>query len=407
MFWVVAGLLTVGALLFIAMPLFRANRKQTSANRSEINLGIYRDQMQELDADLAAHTLSEAQYQKARDELEKRVLENTLADDATDAAPASGRWIIVAAVIAVPVLAISIYLFLGAPDGVNVQSMAVGPDMTQAQIEEMVAKLAKQLKEKPDDAQGWEMLARSYATLRRFGDSRDAYAKAARLTPDNAKLLIDYADVLAMTNGRNVVGEPEKLAQRALEIEPNNIKALALAATAAFQRTDYNRAIELWQRILKLVPPDSQVARAINANLSQVQGLSGQPLAVSREPASREAPASAVKPVSGNLSLEAVLKSRVAKTDTVFIFARDADTQRPPLAMIRTTVGELPLHFVMDDSISIMPNFKLSSATKVVIGARISKSGNAAPQPGDLQGTSLPVSVGDQSVRVIINTEVN
>ncbi|MGC2458770.1 MAG: c-type cytochrome biogenesis protein CcmI [Gallionellaceae bacterium] len=403
-FWLIAGLLTAGALMFLAIPLLRANKKHASTKRSEINLDVYRDQMRELEADLAANTLSEAQYQKARNELEKRVLENTpLAEEAV-VATSSDRWVIVAAVVAVPLLAVSIYLLLGKPDGTHPDKPA--PDITQAQIEDMVVKLAQKLKDKPDDAQGWEMLGRSYATLRRFGDSKDAYARAAALEPDNARLLIDYADILAMTNGRIVAGEPEKIVQQALQIEPDNIKALALAGTAAFQRKDYKQAIELWQRILKLVPPDSQVAQAINANVSQAQGLSGQSLTASQIPAGQEAPASGGKAVSGRVSIDAALKPRIAATDTVFIFARDADVQRPPLAMVRKTVGDLPYNFELDDSMSVMPNFKLSSASSVIIGARISKSGNAAPQSGDLQGSSQPVRVGEKNVKIVINTEV-
>ncbi len=403
-FWLIAGLLTAAALMFLAIPLLRANKKHASTKRSEINLDVYRDQMRELEADLAANTLSEAQYQKARNELEKRVLENTPSAEEAVVATSSGRWVIVAAVVAVPLLAVSIYLLLGKPDGTNPDKPA--PDITQAQIEDMVVKLAQKLKDKPDDAQGWEMLGRSYATLRRFGDSKDAYARAAALEPNNARLLIDYADILAMTNGRIVAGEPEKIVQQALQIEPDNIKALALAGTAAFQRKDYKQAIELWQRILKLVPPDSQVAQAINANVSQAQGLSGQPLTASQIPAGQAAPAGGGKAVSGRVSIDAALKPRIAATDTVFIFARDADVQRPPLAMVRKTVGDLPYNFELDDTMSVMPNFKLSSASSVIIGARISKSGNAAPQSGDLQGTSQPVRVGEKNVKIVINTEV-
>lgn len=388
--------------MFLAIPLLRANKKHASTKHSEINLDIYRDQMRELEADLAANTLSEAQYQKARNELEKRVLENTSSAEEAGVAPSGGRWVVAAAVVAVPLLAVSIYLLLGKPGGVNPDKP--GPDITQAQIEDMVAKLAQKLKDKPDDAQGWAMLGRSYATLRRFGDAKDAYARAAALEPNNAQLLIDYADVLAMINGRIVAGEPEKIIQHALEIEPNNIKALALAGTAAFQRKDYKQATELWQRILKLVPPDSQIARTINANISQAQGLSGELLTAS--PAGQVVPASGGKAVSGRVSIGAALKSRIAETDTVFIFARDADAQRPPLAMIRKTVGDLPFNYVLDDTMSVMPNFKLSSASSVIIGARISKSGNAAPQSGDLQGISQPVRVGEKNVKIVINTEV-
>jgi cytochrome c-type biogenesis protein CcmH len=403
-FWIITGLLIAGALMFLLIPLLRANQKQASARRtSEINLDIYRDQLRELDADLAANTLSRAQYQHARDELERRVLENAAPAEEAVAAPSGGKWVIVAAVVAVPLLAVSIYLLLGKPEGVNSVSKP-SPEITQAQIEDMVAKLAQKLKDKPDDAQGWEMLGRSYATLRRFGDSRDAYARAVALAPNNAKLLIDYADVMAMTNGRIVAGGPEKIVLHALEIEPDNIKALALAGTAAFQRADYKHAIELWQRVLKLVPPDSPVARSINANLSQAQGLSGQPLAATQVPAAEQAAGGAA--VSGKVSIDAALKPRIAATDTVFIFARDADAQRPPLAIVRKTAGDLPSNFALDDSMAVMPNFKLSSASSVIISARISKSGNAAPQSGDLQGSSQPVKVGAKNVKIVINAVV-
>jgi len=143
----------------------------------------------------------------------------------------------------------------------------------------MVEGLAQKLKSKPDDAEGWAMLGRSYVQLRRYGDARVAYARAAALSPNNAQLLADYADVFAMNNGRSMQGEPEKIIQQALKADPNNIKALALAGTAAFQRKEYRGAIEVWQKLLKLVPADSQIAQQVGASVSQAQGLIGQTLA--------------------------------------------------------------------------------------------------------------------------------
>jgi len=280
-FWIVAGLMTVGALLFIVSPLFGGNKRNASARSSEANLSIHRDQLRELDADLAAGTLDEAQYQSAKGELERHVLEDSAADEqVVSATPGTRGWII-AAVIAVPLLTVSLYLLLGKPDSVDPQrkEVAAQPQVTQAQIEAMVAGLAQKLKDKPDDAEGWAMLGRSYATLRRFNDSSAAYARAAALMPNNAIVLTEYADVLAMVNGRSMVGEPEKIVQQALKADPNNVKALALAGTAAFQYKDYRHAIEWWQKILALVPPDSPVARLVNANISQAQGLAGQSLA--------------------------------------------------------------------------------------------------------------------------------
>lgn len=282
-FWIIAGFLIAGAMLFIVPPLLGRGRSQTSATRSEINLSIYRDQLHELDADLAAGTLSKEQYQDARSELEGRVLDDSGTAEVVHRPSSGGRNWAIAAVIAVPILTISLYFALGKPGEFGSQRKTSGanqsPEVTQEQINAMVEGLAQKLKTKPDDVEGWAMLGRSYVQLRRYGDASTAYARAVELLPNNAQLLADYADVLAMNNGRSMQGEPEKIIQQALAADPNNIKALALAGTAAFQRKEYRKAIEEWQKLLKLVPADSQIARQIDANISQVQGLAGQPLA--------------------------------------------------------------------------------------------------------------------------------
>jgi cytochrome c-type biogenesis protein CcmH len=282
MFLIIAGLLTIVALLFVLVPLFGGKKSQKSTKRSEANLSIYRDQLRELDADMVAGTLSEAQYQNARNELEKRVLQDSsTVDEGAADAPSSGRWLVISAVVAVPVLTTVMYLMLGKPEVLDPQqkpSDVQSQVITQAKIEEMVKGLEQKLEKKPDDADGWAMLGRSYSFLRRFEDASAAYARAAALAPNNAQLLADYADVLAMTKGRSMQGEPEKIINQALQADSNNIKALALAGTAAFQRHDYSTAIEMWQKILKLVPADSPVARSVSASISQAQGLSGQTL---------------------------------------------------------------------------------------------------------------------------------
>ena len=284
-FWIIVGLMIAGAMLFIVPPLLGGSKSQFSATRSEMNLSIYRDQLRELDADLANGSLSKEQYMSARNELEGRVLEDSSVAETvamSAAPPSNGRWWAIAAVIAIPILTVSLYLMLGKPGGLDAQHKIATDEpqaVTQEQINAMVAGLAKKLEAKPDDANGWMMLARSYVTLRRYGDASAAYARAAALLPNDAQLLADYADVLAMNNGRNMQGEPEKIIQRALQADPNNIKAMALAGTAAFQRRDYRNAIEWWQKASKLVPADSQIARQLGASISQAQGLSGQPLA--------------------------------------------------------------------------------------------------------------------------------
>lgn len=281
-FWIIAGFLIAGALLFIVPPLLGRAKGQSSATRSEINLSIYRDQLHELDADLAAGALSKEEYQSARSELEGRVLDDSGTAEVVSPPLSGGRNWAIAAVIAVPILTVALYLMLGKPGGLDSQhqtSASQSQGVTQEQINAMVDGLSQRLKTKPDDVEGWAMLGRSYVQLRRYGDASAAYARATALLPNNAQLLADYADVLAMNNGRSMLGEPEKIIQQALEADPNNIKALALAGTAAFQHKEYRKAIEEWQKLLKLVPADSQIARQIDANISQVEGLAGQPLA--------------------------------------------------------------------------------------------------------------------------------
>ncbi|TXT23769.1 MAG: cytochrome c-type bioproteinis protein CcmH [Gallionellaceae bacterium] len=280
-FWILIALMIAGALLFIVPPLLGRKNEQVSATaRSELNITVYRDQLRELDAELAAGALSKEEYQSARSELEGRVLEDSITEEAVAAPPVSNRKLAIAAAIAVPVLTVSLYLMLGKPAGLDPQSVPVEPEqqVTQEQIVAMVDKLAQKLKDKPDDAEGWTMLARSYLALRRFNEAADAYAHAVELMPNNAQLLADYADILAVNNGRNMLGEPEKIIRQALQADPNNAKALALMGTAAYQHKDYKAAIEWWQKLLLNVPPDSQMAASIKANISQAEGFSGQPM---------------------------------------------------------------------------------------------------------------------------------
>lgn len=284
-FWIMIGLLIGVALMFVVPPLLGRSGGRTSASRSEVNLSIYRDQLRELDTDLASGTLSKEQYQSARSELEARVLDDSRADEAASPPGARMRHWAIAAVIAVPLLTVALYLVLGKPKELDSQHKAdeiQSKKVTQEQINAMVESLAQKLKSKPDDVEGWAMLGRSYVQLRRYGEASTAYARAVALLPNDPQLLADYADVVAMNNGRNMQGEPEKIIQQALKADPNNVKALALAGTAAFQRQEYRGAIEVWQKLLKLVPADSPIVQQINANISQAQGLIDQPLVDTR-----------------------------------------------------------------------------------------------------------------------------
>jgi cytochrome c-type biogenesis protein CcmH len=239
--------------------------------------------------------------------------------------------------------------------------------------------------------------------LDRFAEAAVAYANAVKRSPPDAQLLADYADALAMAQGRRLEGEPERLIAQALKIDPKNIKALALAGTAAFERQDFKGAIAQWRRILDIVPPDSDMADSIRDSIADAEKLAG---VVRPQPAPARAAASVPGSVSGIVQLAPALAARVAPGDTVFVFARAAEGPRVPLAVLRKQAGELPAAFTLDDTMAMAAGMKLSDHPRVVVGARISKSGNAVPQPGDYEGLSAPVKVGATGVTVVIANEI-
>jgi cytochrome c-type biogenesis protein CcmH len=268
----------------------------------------------------------------------------------------------------------------------------------------MVSRLAARLKENPEDAEGWMMLGRSYAVLGRFGEAGEAYAKAAARMPGDAQLLADYADALAMAQGRTLQGEPERILLRALAIDPNNVKALLLAGTAAFNRNDGAAAVRHWERVLGLLPAESDMVQRVQASIAQARSLGGS--SGGKTQIAKPAQALGGGRVSGVVTLAPQLAGKVAPGDTVFIFARAAEGPRMPLAILRKRGSDLPVKFTLDDSMAMAPQMKLSAFPQVVIGARVSKSADASPQPGDLQGLSGPVKVGDGKVSVVIDTEL-
>lgn len=271
----------------------------------------------------------------------------------------------------------------------------------------IVEKLAARMRANPEDPEGWKILARSYAALGRFKEASEAYANATARSPGDAQLFADYADALAMAQGRSLEGEPEKLIARALAVDPRNVKALALAGTVAFNRKDYAKAVEYWERILAVVPPDSEFARGARANIAEARSLAGGTLAAQPPAAAAPAsPAADATRVSGTVKLAPALAAKVEPNDTVFIFARAAEGPKMPLAILRRQASDLPVEFALDDSMAMTPQMKLSSFPLVVIGARVSKSANATPQPGDLEGLSAPIKAGANGVSVVIDSEV-
>jgi cytochrome c-type biogenesis protein CcmH len=400
-FWIIAVLLAVAALAFV-LPSLLARTRRSSATSREANVALYREQIAELDADLAAGTLAPQQHEEARREIERRVLEDT-AVAAAPAASSSGRVTAIALALAVPVLAIAVYLAVGNPGALSPQAMEASHGVTRTQIEHMVTGLAARLQENPDDIEGWAMLGRSLSVLDRYPEAAAAYANAVKRSPPSAQLLADYANALAMAQGQRLEGEPERLIAQALKLEPDNVKALMLAGSAAFEKKDFKSAIVHWERILKVVPPDADIVELVKDGIEDARKLAGLPT----KPAAGK-PAAAPGPggITATVRLAPGIAAKASPADSVFIFARPVQGPRMPLAVLRKRVADLPATVTLDDSMAMTPAAKLSGHEQGVVGARVSKSGNPAPQPGDLEGLSAPVKVGSSGIAVVIDREV-
>jgi len=272
------------------------------------------------------------------------------------------------------------------------------------QIEGMVGKLVERLKAQPDDATGWLMLGRSYTVLGRNDDALPAYAKAVTLRPKDATALADYADALATKAGGHGTPEADALVARALDAAPTHLKSLALAGTFAFERNDYATAVRHWEKMAQSLPPDSPDAPRLQASLDEARRRGNLPAAPM--PKSTLGAASGAT-ISGTVQLASALAAKASPTDTVFVYARAAQGPRMPLAVLRAQVKDLPLTYTLDDSMGPMPTAKLSGAAQVVVSARISKSGNATAQPGDLLGESAnPVAPGASGVAITIGSVI-
>jgi cytochrome c-type biogenesis protein CcmH len=412
LFVVIGVLLVAGALLFIVPPLVRG-AVRPGASRDAVNAAVYRDQLRELETDVRAGTLAPDQRDKARQEIEARLIADLGKGEAPAESHRGARRVALALGLAVPIFALAVYLSVGNPGALAPQADAgAAPHgMSAQQFQTLVTRLAERMKQNPEDTEGWMMLGRSYAVLGRFGDSSDAYAKAVARAPKDAQLLADYADALAMAQGRTLQGEPENILKRALAADPNNVKALVLAGTAAFDRNDRAGAVRYWERALSVLPAESDMAQRVRASIEEARGpaqvaRAAKPAPAQSSQAPRAAPAQGAASVSGVVSLDSRLAGKVAPDDTVFIFARAAEGPRMPLAILRRQGRDLPVQFTLDDSMAMAPQMKLSAFPKVVIGARVSKTANATASPGDLQGLSAPVSVGAAGIGVLINTEI-
>lgn len=407
-FLVLAALLVVGALLFVVPPMLgvgeRARSLTARQRQAETVLLVLREQLADLDAEHAAGRVDAAAYRRNRDELESRALEEGLVvEDGADARPAAVAAVLVA--LAIPALAVAFYVSLGEPAGLDPLKVAGAPEhsLTQEQVVEMVEKLVDRLETETGDPTAWLMLARSYAMLNDLPGAARAWARIGKNVPDDPDILVDWADLLVAGREGDFSGEPDRLIARALELDGDNPKALALSGSAAFEREDFAAAAERWEKVLQQVPPSEPIHASILRSINEARSRIGMaPLAavdgVAPVPPVVSASSDGLS-VSGTVSLSPNLAATIEPEQTVFVFVRQPGGG-PPVAALRFKASELPVNFAFE-GVQRMSNGPLPD--QIIVAARLSRQGDATPRPGDLEGTSPPAAPDAAGVDVIID----
>lgn len=408
-FWVAAALALVLVLASLFRP-FLLKASGRSISRRQLNTAIFRDQLARLEKDRAENMIGEADYQQSRAELQRRVIADTSeADDAPILRAPKKTMLAIGLVL--PVAAIGLYALLGSPATLEPN----GPQhaATAQDMDRLVVGLAQKLEKEPENLQGWAMLARSYKMLGRNVEAEQAFVRAGAFLDNDAQLLAIYADLAATNANGDFAGKPTQLIEKALRVDPQNAMALWLAGTAAFRGGQFDSAIRIWERLIPQVEPDSDDSRMLQESINAAYTALGKtaPKVAAKTPPVQKPEASAggasgkagaAASVSGQVDLDTALKAKAAPGDTVMVIARVPGT-RMPVAVLRARASELPLKFTLDDSLSMSPQARISAASEVEVEARISKSGMAQAEPGDLMSSVQTVKVGTNGIKLQVS----
>ncbi|OOZ39036.1 c-type cytochrome biogenesis protein CcmI [Solemya pervernicosa gill symbiont] len=419
-FWLLIAGMTIAALLFVVPPLLGRGTAD-AAQRRELNITIYHERLAELEAAQAAGDLEQETFDAANSELEHELLYDISekSEDAPveQAAAGSSRVTAIAVALFTPILAIAFYLqlgshrlipFLNAPETQQAQASGNNGEAI-GNLDDMIVRLEKRMEATPDDMQGWVMLGRSYMELERYDDAVKAYARAVSINGEIGAVLVDYAEALGVANGGDLRGKPTEILNKAVKLDPEVEKGLWLAGVAGYQDGNFAVAVEHWRKLTTMIEPGTEMGNMIAESLSKAEAELN-PEQHSQMAAAHPAPAAATPAategatVSVSVTLDSTLQALAAPGDTLFVYARAAQGPRMPLAIVRKQASDLPITVTLSDAQAMMAEMKLSSFPQVVIGARLSKSGQAIAQSGDLEGVSDPLDPnGTDSIAISID----
>ncbi|WP_316369297.1 c-type cytochrome biogenesis protein CcmI [Candidatus Thiodiazotropha sp. CDECU1] len=425
LFWIIIAGFTLLAMGFVALPLMR-KQVASGITSDELNLAVFKQQLAELDSDLAAGMLDQARYDAARKDLEKELLSD-VSEEAQQSDSKSSGQVMALSALAIPLAALVIYLFIGSPEIIqrlasqpagmptaSTQSPPQGDSMQNLPpMEELVKRLATKLQEQPDNQEGWVMLGRSYMAMNDASAAINAFERAMQISDENIGLLLAYAEAIASNTGNDFTGRAAPMVEKAFQLEPENPNVLWIAGILAYQRADFQGALDRWSALREMLKPQSAELESVNSALDDVRSQLGLPaeepalpsIAQAKKPAPVKDPAAAGKSVKVEISLSPEMRDKAKPDDLLFIYAKAMSGPPMPLAAVRKRVSDLPLSISLDDSMAMMPQMKLSKFSEVSVGARISLSGNPTAQSGDLEGEISAVSPGQaEIVKVVINS---
>ena len=397
-------LIALGIALFVAVVflwfLLRERKPMTQASQANANAKVYRDQILDLDREHDSGHISDEEWQQSRDELSLRLLEDTSAVD-DPAAKTEKPAILTAVVLAValPLGSMGMYMWVGQPEALNPLALKTPDQVDPKDLTKMAQTLAEKLQDKPDNLQGWVMLGRTYRTLENFDAALRAYDSALKLSDDD-DLKLERIEVIAMQRQGQFEGEPWNVIREVLQRDPQHFGALLTAGSASYAEGKFAEALKYWEQARKPLDANNPDLAGLESAIATVRERLGMP------PAKAAPAAASGLNVTGQVNLSASLKSKASPNDVVFIYATPANGDRMPLAIFKTTVSQLPFNFTLDDSTAMAPDRKLSAAGEVMVKVRVTKSGNAMPQSGDLSGSLGPVKVGAKGLKLEIKDQI-
>ena len=403
-------LIALGIALCVAVVflwvLLRERKPVTQASQAKANAKVYRDQILDLDREHDSGHISDQEWQQSRDELSLRLLEDTSAvDDPAAKAEKPAIWTAVVLAVALPLGSMGLYMWVGQPEALNPMAAKTPDQVDPKDLAKMAQTLAEKLQDKPDYLQGWVMLGRTYRTLENFDASLKAYDRALKLSDDD-DLKLERIEIIAMQRQGRFEGEPWNVIREVLQRDPQHFGALLTAGSASYAEGKFADALKYWEQARKPLDANNPDLEGLENAIAAVRDRLGMPPAKSSPASSSTSAATSGLNVTGQVNLSASLKSKASPNDVVFIYATPANGDRMPLAIFKTTVSQLPLNFTLDDSSAMTPDRKLSAAGEVMVKVRVSKSGNAMPQSGDLSGSLGPVKVGAKGLKLEIKDQI-